>query len=405
VTTFEVRPCSDLGEYGDALMSIGQYFGQEPSPEKEERFSRLLPIERMHAAWEDDRIVGGAGGVPFQMSVPGGTLACAGTTVVGVAPTHRRRGVLRAMMRAHIDDAHARGEPLAALWASEETIYGRFGYGRAAFAGEIAVPKEYVQFTAPNEPAGTIRIVDRDEALQTFPPLWDALARHRPGMFIRSRDWWEIRTLHDPPERRQGAGPKRFALLELEGAPAAYAIYRHKMDWEAGVTVGKISVVEAIGARPDALVELWRYLLDIDWVATIESWLLPPDHPLFFVLAQTRRARYRVGDGLWARLVDVGAALSGRGYPEEGEVVFDVRDAFCPWNEGRWRLAGGTAERTDADADLALDVAALGSAYLGGIRFAQLAQGGQVQELNPGAIERADGIFRHGLHPWCPEIF
>ena len=250
-----------------------------------------------------------------------------------------------------------------------------------------------------------MRLVEKDEALDAFPPLWDALARERPGVFIRSRDWWELRALADPPERRGGAGPKRFALLELDGEPAAYAIYRHHMDWEAGVSKGKVVVVEAIGAVPEAVAELWRFLLDIDWVATINASLLPLDHPLFFVLAEPRRMRYRLGDGLWVRILDVGAALSSRTYPEDGELVFDVRDAFCPWNEGRWRLAVGKAERTDAGADLALDVATLGSAYLGGIRFAQLAQGGQVEELRPGAVERADGIFRHGLHPWCPEIF
>ena len=403
--SFDVRPCGNLDEYGHALASIGQYFGHELNREREERFSRMLPVERMHAAWDDGRIVGGAGAFPFQLSVPGGTLACAGTTVVGVAPTHRRRGVLRAMMRAHLDDAHERGEPLAALWASEETIYGRFGYGRAAFAGEVNVPKEYVDYAAPTERAGTVRIVERDEALETFPSLWEALARVRPGVFIRSPDWWELRTLDDPPERRQGGGPKRFALLEVDGAPAAYAIYRHQMDWEDGVSTGKVVVQEAVAGQAPALAELWRYLLDIDWVATITTWLVPPDHPLFFVLAQTRRTRYRLGDGLWVRLVDVGAALAGRSYPQDGKVVFEVRDAFCPWNEGRWRLAGGEASRTDAEADIALDAGALGAAYLGGIRFAQLAQGGAVQELKPGAIERADGIFRHGLHPWCPEIF
>jgi predicted acetyltransferase len=403
--TFQVRPCGDLAEFNDATNAIGQYFGNEPNPERTERFTRLLPLERMHAAWDGDHIVGGAGAFPFSMSVPGGTLPCAGTTVVGVAPTHRRRGVLRAMMRAHLDDVHERNEPIAALWASEETIYGRFGYGRASFAGEVVIPKEYVQFGMPRDPSGTIRIIDRDEAQEKFPPLWESLARVRPGMFIRSSDWWEIRSLEDPPERRAGGGPKRFALLEREGKPAAYAIYRHQMDWDDGVTKGKVSVVEAIGADPQALAELWRYLLDIDWIATIETWLLPPDHPLFFVLAQPRRMRYRLGDGLWVRLVDVGAALSGRTYPEDGEIVFDVRDTFCPWNEGRWRLAGGHAERTDADGDIALEVDALGAAFLGGIRFAQLAQGGRVEELKPGAIERADGIFRHGLHPWCPEIF
>jgi predicted acetyltransferase len=115
--------------------------------------------------------------------------------------------------------------------------------------------------------------------------------------------------------------------------------------------------------------------------------------------------RYRMGDGLWVRLVDVGAALAGRSYPEDGEVVLDVRDDLCPWNARRWQVGAGTAESTDAPADLALDVSALGAAYLGGVSFARLAQGGHVEELRPGAIERADGIFRHNLHPWCPEIF
>jgi predicted acetyltransferase len=403
--SLEIRPCADLDEYSSATMAIGQYFGNEADPEKAERFSRLLPLDRMHAAWEDGHVVGGAGSFPFSMSVPGGALPCAGTTFVGVAPTHRRRGVLRAMMRDHLDDVHQRGEPIAALWASEETIYGRFGYGPAAFAGEVAVPKEYAHYVVPSERAGTIRIVEKDEVLQTFPPVWEAFARSRPGVFIRTPEWWELRTVHDPPERRGGAGPKRFALLEIDGTPVAYAIYRHNMDWQDGVSTGKVDVVEAIGPDSAALAELWRYLLDIDWIASVTSWLVPPDHPLFFVLAQPRRMRYRLGDGLWVRLVDVGAALSGRSYPEDGELVLDVRDAFCPWNEGRWRLAGGTAERTKEDAGVALEVEALGSAFLGGIRFAQLAQGGKVEGLKPGAIERADGIFRHGLHPWCPEIF
>src|SRR4051812_14321753 len=177
--SFDVRPCADLGEFDRALLSIGQYFGQEPDPENAERFTRMLPIERMHAAWEDGEIVGGAGGFPFEMSVPGALVRCAGTTVVGVAPTHRRRGVLRAMMRAHLDDAHERGEPIAALWASEETIYGRFGYGVAAYPGDVKIPREYGGFPASGERTGTIRIVEREGALEKFPPLWEALARER----------------------------------------------------------------------------------------------------------------------------------------------------------------------------------------------------------------------------------
>jgi predicted acetyltransferase len=172
-----------------------------------------------------------------------------------------------------------------------------------------------------------------------------------------------------------------------------------------GSSSGKVHVVDANADSPQAHAELWRFLLDIDWVATIELHLIPPDHPLFFLLAEPRRLRYRVWDSLWVRLLDVGAALSARSYAGDGEVVFEVADAFCPWNEGRWRVGAGGAERTDAAAELRLDVRELGSASLGAIGFAQLAQGGRIEELVPGAIARADTLFRAPLAPWCPEIF
>ena len=221
-------------------------------------------------------------------------------------------------------------------------------------------------------------------------------------MILRTREWWEDRSISDPPERRWGGGPKRLALLERDGVAAGYAIYRHHIAFDQGSSASKLEVVEAIGVDPPAVASVWRFLLDVDWSATIACSLVPPDHPLFVLLAQPRRMKYRMADGLWVRLLDVGAALAARTYAEDGDVVFEVRDPLCPWNEGRWSVRSG---RTDAPADLALDVATLGAAYLGGRRFASLAQGGHVEELVPGAIDRADGVFRHGLHPWCPEIF
>jgi predicted acetyltransferase len=403
--SIDVRPVENLDEFQDAFMAIGQYFGMEPNRERMERFSELLPLDRMFSAHDNGSIVGGAGGFPFQMSVPGGTIACTGTTIVGVSPTHRRRGILRQMMRAHIDDAHERGDPIAALWASEETIYGRFGYGAASTAGEVLVPRERTGFAVPHERRGTIRLVERDEAAKLFPPIWESLMRARPGVPSRSAKWWEHRTLNDPAERRDGAGPKRFALVELDGETAGYAIYRHKWGFADGMPDSKVVVVEAFGSSMQATADLWRYLLDVDWVAWIEAHLLPPDHPLFFLLARKRSAKYRPQDGLWVRLLDVGKALSGRTYAADDAIVFDVHDEFCPWNEGRWRLEGGSAERTDAEADIALKADTLGATYLGGVDFASLAQVGLVEELKDGAIARADGMFRHGLHPWCPEIF
>jgi predicted acetyltransferase len=402
--SFDVRPTRDLREFLDAVESIGQYFAWHPT-EEDDTFHENMPLERMHAAFDDGRIVGGAGAFPFDLSVPGGSVPCGGVTAVGVFPTHRRRGALRAMMRAQLDDIHERGEPIAGLWSSEAPIYGRFGYGLASFSGEIELMRERNQFDAPFEPRGTVRLIDADEAAQLYPPVWESVRAERPGMFARTETWWRTRTVADALEWRQGAGPKRFALLELDGEAAAYAIYRHKPEFEAGASTSPLRVVEAMGTSPQAVAEIWRFVLDIDWAAKTVAYLIPPDHALFFLLAEPRRLRYRVADALWMRLVDVGAALSGRSYLADGAVVFDVRDAFCPWNESRWKLEDGDAKRTDADADIALDVTELGSAYLGGVSFAELAQAGRIEELAEGAVTRADAMFRWPLHPWCPEIF
>ena len=339
------------------------------------------------------------------MTVPGAVVQAAGVTTVGVLPTHRRRGVLSAMMRAQLDDVRERGEPIAVLWASEDMIYGRFGYGMASFAGGIELARERARFAQPSEPVGRMRLVSLQEALQAFPVVYDRVAPAIPGMFSRTPDWWEGRRLSDPPERREGGGEHMRALLEIDGKPVGYAIYRIHMKFEHGVSAGFVNVLESMGVTPVAVREVWRFLLGIDWMASIQARLLPIDHPLFFLLAEPRRMRFRIGDGLWVRLVDLGIALSSRSYAADGAVVFDVADAFCPWNAGSWKLEGGKAARTSEAPDMRLDVSALGSVYLGGFTFAQLARAGRVAELRKGAINRADMLFRADRAPWCPEIF
>jgi predicted acetyltransferase len=401
----DVRPVSDREEFARAAFMIGQYFGEPPKEEDIERWLALIGLERMHAALVDQEIVGAAAAFTFDFTVPGGTMPCAGVTFVGVSPTHRRRGVLTEMMRVQLDDIRERGEPIAALWASEERIYPRFGYGMASLAGEIAIPRDRAAFSVAYEPVGRVRLVDRAEAEKAFPAVWEVARLRTPGTFARSPDWWQHRTLNDPESWRDGAGPKRFVVHETDGAVDGYAVYRHAAGWEGGVSSAKLKVLEAVGTVPEATRELWRYLLDVDWTKTIESWLLPPDHPLFLLLAEPRRANYRVWDGIWVRLVDVGTALSGRAYAADGRVVFEVRDSFGPWNEGRWRLEDGEAERTDDEPDLRLDVTALGSVFLGGFTFAELQRACRVEEATEGAIERADAMFRTDVAPWCPEIF
>jgi predicted acetyltransferase len=400
---FDVRPCTDQDEYGRAINAIGQYFGAPASEELLELFARNLPHERMHAAFEADQIVGGAGAFPFELSVPGGSLPCAGVTAVGVHPTHRRRGVLRAMMDTQLRDVHERGEPIAALWASEETIYQRFGYGLASWAGELQIQHEWDAFIEPLELTGATRFVTPEEARALFPQIHEAVRRARPGMPSRSETWWESRQLHLPED--EAGSPKRFVVLEVEGEPLAYAIYRTHFSFEGGLPATRLVVREAFGSTPAAMAAIWRFLLDVDWTAVVEVPYAPPDHPLLLLLALPRRARYRMHDCLWVRLVDVGAALAGRVYGEGGPLVLDVRDAVCAWNDGRWRLEGGECSRTDDEPDLALDVSALGSAFLGAVSFDQLHAALRVTELRDGAVARADALFASRPLPWCPEIF
>jgi predicted acetyltransferase len=401
---FEARPVRDRDEFARAFFGIGQYFeGRLPPDDMLDRWLQYFELERMHAAFEGDEIVGGAGAFTFDMSVPGGSLPCAGVTVVGVYPTHRRRGALRAMMDAQLADVHQRGEPIAALWASEETIYGRFGYGLGAWAGEMTIERAGNAFARPLVPRGRVRFVTPEEARELFPPIHEMLRGQRPGVFHRSGPWWELRQLRLPPE--QETNPKRFVVLEVDGRAEAYASVRLHGKFDNGIATGRTEVIEAIGSNPEATAELWRFLLDIDWSATTTIGIVPPDHPLFLLLANPRRSGYRMIDGLWIRLVDVGAALCGRAYSGEGRFVFEVRDATCPWNAGRWLLEGGRATRTEEAPDLALDVDALGSAYLGAISFSQLRDALRVEELRPGAVGAADALFAWRPLPWCPEIF
>ncbi len=403
----EVRPCTSTDELRDAAGAITHYFARErPTEEWAERWLRNFELERMHAAVDDGKIVGGAGAFSFMTTVPGGaSVPCAGVTIVGVLPTHRRRGILRSMMRAQLDDVHERGEPIATLFASEETIYGRYGYGLASLNLNVEIPKHRNAFRPGVEPAGSVRFVQADEAAKLFPAVYDAVRATRPGMFVRTAAWWEVRTLHDPPEFRGGGGPKHFVVHEVDGEAQGYVIYRLSGEWGDFGPDSAVRAIEVVAATPEATVALWRFLLDIDWTKSANTFLMPVDHPLFLLLARPNYARPTLGDGLWCRLVDVGAALSARTYAGDDAVVLDVRDEFCPWNEGRWKVEGGAATRTEDAADLALDVADLGSVYLGAFTFRDLGRVGRVEELREGAIYRADAGFRTEGAPWCPEIF
>jgi predicted acetyltransferase len=398
----EVRACAHE-EVGAALDPIWHYFGRRAEVEEVERFAPILPAERVHAAFDDGAIVGGAGAYLFETTVPGGAaVPTAGVMAVGVLPTHRRRGVLTKLMRRQLAEAHERGEPLAMLYASEGDIYGRFGYGLASLAGDIELPKEHARLW-DDEPLGRARLLDtEEETLAVLPGIYDRVQSETVGMFTRTPDWWRVRRLYQRPGA--SGGQQMRVAIELDGAPEAYALYRLIFGARHTVAETTLEISEALATSPRALAAIWRYLLAIDWVARIEAWWLPLDHPLFLWLREPRRMRFTVVEALWVRLVDVGAALAARSLGEAA-IVLDVRDEFCPWNQARWRVARESVDRTTAEADLRLDVSELGSVYLGGFTFDQLRRADRLEELKPGAAARADELFRSDRQPWCPELF
>jgi predicted acetyltransferase len=401
-----VRPCATADEMRAAFAPIWHYFGQSaPSDDAVKHFRRVMTPERVFAEFEGEKAVAGSGAFAFDLTVPGGRVKASGVTIVGVLPTHRRRGLMRAMLRAQIDAARARAEPVAVLWPSEDGIYGRFGFGMAAQAAEIDVPREHAAPFARIEVPGQARLVPLGEAEPLVAPIYEQVARATPGMFMRSAAWWQDRILTDTEWKRRGGGSLQCAVVEIGGQPAAYAFYRVNPWSERGSASGNVFVVEAMGASPQAMFAIWRYLLSIDLVARVKGSFLPVDHPLLLSVAQPRRLNFLVREGIWVRLIELGAALAARSYAGDDAVVIEVADEFCPWNAGRWRIGRGGVEKTSAAADLACEASALGCVYLGGFTFAALARALRVSELRGGALTRADALFRSDRAPWCPELF
>ncbi len=406
--SIDIRPVA-LEDLATVLEPAQVSLGSPQLPERIEQLKTISEFTLRLGAFDGQQAVGSTGTYSFSMTVPGERqVQTAGVTMVGVLPTHRRRGILRALLRRQLEIAHEQGQPLAALFSSEGAIYRRFGFGMASLSAEVDIAREHTAFEndAPKAIASA-RLVDKDAAAAIFPAIWDRVRSATPGMLSRSEAWWRVRRVGDPPWARGGHSLLQRVLIELDGRAAAYAIYRLlDSGWDSdNLPTMRVEVVEAVGDDSAATAAVWRYLYGIDLVRTIKARLLPIDHPLLFLLADARRLRMHVYDGLWVRLVDVHAALSGRGYAAGPPLVFLVQDSLCPWNEGSWQLQNGVAERTNQSPDLSLSIDALSSAYLGAFRFSQLAVAGRVTELRKGALLAADAMFLAQQAPWSPEVF
>jgi predicted acetyltransferase len=406
---YEIRNITE-DELEPYSQQLARTFGHDYNPEGLEFRKKTFEFDRNIAVFDKATIAGTAGIYTFSMTVPGGArLGCAGVTMVTVRSTHRRQGVLTAMMRKQLHDVRDRGEPLAALWASESSIYGRFGYGQAIQSMELKIEREWsaLRFAPPSP--GQVRLVDSEEASAKWPAAWERAGDTMPGWVSRTQTWWDMRVFRDPKDWREGWTANYYAQYEdPDGEVRGLARYRIKQNWDGGVPNGKLRVEEFAAETPEAYAGLWRFITSVDLIGTIECETASVDEPLYWMLADSRRLERRSFDSIWVRLVDVEQALGARRYSTDGRVVFRVNDPFLPWCDGTFELEGSPdgaiCRATNASAEVTLSAADLATVYLGGARLEALSRAGRVSG-DSAAIRRADTMLAWDRAPYCAEHF
>lgn len=385
-------------------------FHELTAPARRAHLRELIQPDDTLCAYDDERLVGSSLVWPATLSVPGGQLACGGVTWVGVAPTHRRRGILTTMMGSQLNRLVRAGTPLAALWASEATIYGRFGYGVATWAHSYDIrARDAGSGLRMSDRGQPVRLLDAGSATArtVLGDIYDRAGQLWAGVLSRDELWWTHGVLADPEEGRDGSQLR----IAVAGDPGdGYVLYRSRQDSAApNGAWGVLEVRELVAVSPPSAQALWNYLLSSDLVGRVKAPLRPTDDPLGRMLKNPRTAERTENDALWIRLLDLPAAMAGRSWNGSFDLVLDVEDELLGATAGRWRLScsDGRAQcsRTDRPADLVLPTGELAAIYLGGGSLTRARDAGLVEERTQGATETLDHGARTSRAPWNIAVF
>ncbi|MFD0273423.1 GNAT family N-acetyltransferase [Kitasatospora sp. NPDC127111] len=410
----EIRSTTDedLDVFVDTLHAAFGRFPETPGEGGRGVWWSVFEMDRgLLAVTADGRPIGTAGAYTFELTLPGEVIApTAGVTAVGVLPSHRRRGVLTAMMRRQLTELRDRGEFLSVLLASEALIYRRFGYGPATYTARLTVPRHQASLARPRArgtadtpasgpEAGTVEVLRRAECGAILEEVYDRYRRSQPGALSRPHRWWASGAGQPPI----APAPRYVAVhRDADGVPDGYASY----------SIGEsetLTVDETVAADDRVHTALARFLLEHDLVTKVVFKHVPTGHPLRWQFEDFRAGEVSGDtDWLWVRLLDVPRALTARGWFTDGELVLDVDDPFLG-EHGRYLLTvrDGKAEcvPTDREPDLSLDVSDLGSVYLGGTTLSTLVRAGHIRAHHPGAAALADTLFRAERPPHCLHWF
>ncbi|MDN3297408.1 GNAT family N-acetyltransferase [Streptomyces ficellus] len=403
-------------EFPDWLRARRTGFLQPPAvPEGES--AKLLPhtdLTRTRGAFDAGRCVATFRSFAQELTVPGGAaIAASAVSAVTVSPTHRRRGLLSRMMGAELAESKERGDVVSTLIAAEYPIYGRYGYGPAAWTTEWTVDVRRSaldpRWSGPGD-GGRIDLVDASDIRRTGPVLHDRLRALRHGLVSRTQLGWDVRMglvpLPDQPFTERFHATYRSASGEVEG----YVSYSADDTWDDGKQpMNTATVRDLIALTPAAERALWHFVCSIDWITLVKSGHRAPDDLLPLLLPDPRAARVTThADFLWVRILDVVRALEARTYAASGSLVLELHDP-AGLAGGRFRLdvspEGAACAPTTVSPDLVMDVRELAALFLGDESAVRLAALGRLEEPTPGAAARADTLLRTSRRPWCPDVF
>jgi GNAT superfamily N-acetyltransferase len=392
------------------------WFDEVPAAPVDEQLIGL-PEEQRFAADVDGSDPGTYPGIygvfPLTLGIPGHKASvrqvpCAGLTWVGVHPDHRRKGVLTAMLRHHLEQVHdEEGTHVSALHASEPAIYGRFGYGMASLELEVTLgrgttlgsPHLDDAAAAVTTHLATVSDPDVPKRMRECHLAWANL-----GSVVGDTGYY-ARVCHQLPEQLRDKEPRRLLFARRDGVDVGFIMFRRTHKWERARPAGELSAWALVG-DPAAQLALVRRLVDFDLMGTVKIGTVGIDDPLLLWAGGPRAASdVATYDSLWLRLVDLPEALQDRTWSAPCDLVVDVEDTTAPWNTGSWRIrvdetGEATVLKTTAESDLSLGAEVLGATYLGGGgNLLALQRAGLVTERRKGALAELWRAMRTEVAP------
>ena len=408
-------------------MKVGSMaFGENPSGNSSESDWGLngRDLRRTVCALDGTQMIGVSYVFEHQIRIPGTTVSSAGLAGVGVMPTHRRKGALNGMMRKIIDDAKERGDVLATLWASEASIYGRYGFSIGAFHDSFTLHRAYSALNSDLDQKGHVDFIEISAAKDFLPIVHDKVFHVRNGVIRRDEYLWDLWV-----KKFQNFKPKDKIFLvgySCQGEIEGYALYflesrglqnpGSEPRYIGGLLESsdpeeehRMNILELMSTNDEAYLALWKFLLGVDRVNSYRASKRPIDDPFIWLLKHPDMMRKSLTSMHWVRIVDVVSALASRKYSTEDNLVIQIYDGFCPWNQLRILLeAGNDGSNVSISSrfpDISLSTQEIASIFLGGAKLRTLAINGRVQENKSGAIQRLDAMFATSQPPWCPEGF